>query len=604
MGRSRFFELVKILTRTLVALQLWIGPAVAVENWRAGDAGASWESVGELIGLTIDESVLMPAVVDTATNALTGLGKRGGSIESPQSRDDLTPLLTDGKAATFWNVARDRRPNGTSMVIDLGAILPIKRIRIICDQETFLRAYELFVHDGNPEQLREDRPVAFINMVASNLEQSEPIIDVQFPLQFVRFIRLISRSGQEFTIEDAEVFGDGFAPTGSFISDIIDLGDPANFGKMVLEASADSLTGILLQTRSGIVPDPRIFYRKTEVFEGEDRSEDPIFPIGLPEAAEEYDDLVAADKGAIIDNITEWSPWSAPYEDLSGELLSPGNRRYLQFRLFFSSEDARHGSSVDLFSFEYSIPTLAQELTAEVTPASVTLGEAHTFDYFLRSEFAADNPGFDRVEIQTPFSASIREVELDGSSIPFAEVEDEEGNLSVLLTADRVENPGQILHITFDALVTVYGTTFFGRVFDSQSEELGQDVVAGDATPESTSNRLSIQGALSRELVMDLQVTPPAFSPNGDGINDELELSFILLRALNPVPLEITLFDLSGRTVRRLQTAGVLNGPQSIIWDGRGDGGQLVSPGLYLLKLSVDTDTGSEEQTRLVGVAY
>ena len=309
MGRSRFLELAKILARGLVALQLWSGSAAAVDIWQAGDAGTSWESAGELIGLTTDGNVLMPAVVDTTTNALAGLSKRGGVIDSPQSRENLTPLLTDGKASTFWNVSRDRRPDGTSMLIDLGAILPIKRVRIIGDQVTFLRAYELFVHDGDPEQLRDDRPVAFTNMVGSNLEQSEPIIDVQFPLQFVRFIRLISRSGQEFTIEDAEVFGDGFAPTGSFISDIIDLGDPANFGKMVLEASADSLTGILLQTRSGIVPDPRIFYRKTEVFEGEDRSEDPIFPIGLPEAAEEYDDLVAADKGAIIDNITEWSPW-------------------------------------------------------------------------------------------------------------------------------------------------------------------------------------------------------------------------------------------------------------------------------------------------------
>ena len=394
------------------------------------------------------------------------------------------------------------------------------------------------------------------------------------------------------------------SPGVGFISDVIDLGNPANFGKLVLQATSDSLTGIVLQTRTGLVPDPRVFYRKTDVFEGEDRSEDPIFPIGSPEAAEEYDDLVSADKGAIVDNITEWSPWSAPYEDFSGKLLSPGNRRYLQFRLFFSSENARHGSSVSLFSFEYSIPTLAQELTAEVTPASVTLGETHTFDYFLRSEFAADNPGFDQVEIKTPFNASIREVKLDGGSIPFTEVEDEEGNLSVLLTADRVENSGQVLHITFDALVTVYGTTFFGKVFDSQSEELGQDVVPGDASPASLSDRLSIQGALSRELVMDLQVTPPAFSPNGDGINDELELSFILLRALNPVPAEITLFDLSGRTVRRLQTRGVVNGPQSVIWDGRGDGGQLVPPGLYLLKLAVDTDTGSEEQTRLVGVAY
>jgi len=588
----------------LAGLLVWVGPAAAIENWQAGVSGTSWESIGELVGLTTEARGLIPAVVDSKTNALTDIKKRGGIIDSPQSREDLISLLTDGNSDTFWWVTRERRPDGTSILIDLGAILPINRIRFLGDEETFLRAYELFVHSGDPEQLREDRPVAFTHMVSSNPEQSEPIIDVQIPLQFVRFIRLISRSGQEFILEEAEVFGDGFAPTGSFISEVIDLGNPANFGKIDLQASIDSLTGIVLQTRTGSVPDPRIFYRKTDIFQGEERSEEEILPVGSPEAYEEYDDLIAADKGRIVDNIDEWSPWSSPYEDFTGDLISPGNRRYLQFRLLFSSQDARHGSAVDLFSFEYSLPVLARELTAEISPALVTLGESHTFDYYIRAEFGPDNPGFDRIEIRTPFRASIRSVELDGASLPYEGIEEDENTLGVQLTADRITTSGQTLRITFDALVTVYGTTFFGKVFDSQSGELGQDVIPGDATPASLTDKLSIQGELHKELVLDLETDPPAFSPNGDGINDELEVSYILLRALTPVPVELTLYDLSGRTVRQLQTGDVVNGPQTFTWNGQDDSGQLVPPGLYILKLSVDTDTGSEQQTHLVGVAY
>ena len=606
MGQSRLVKIGKSLAWLLAGLQVWIGSAVAIENWQVGGSGSTWESIGELIGLTTDADVLIPAVVDSTTNALTDIRKRGGIIFSPQSSDDLTSLLTDGKEDTFWRVTRERRPDGTSMLIDLGAILPINRVRFVGDEESFLRAYEVFVHNGDPTQLREGSPIAFTHLVSSNLEQSEPIIDAQIPLQFVRFIRLISRTGQEFVLEDAEVFGDGFAPTGNFVSEIIDLGSPSNFGKIELRARSDSLTGIVLQTRTGIVPDPRIFFRKTDIFEGEDRSEEPILPRGFPEAEQEYDDLVKADKGEVIDNVDEWSPWSAPYEDFDGDLFSPGNRQYLQFRLFFSSQDARHGSAVDLFTFEYSIPTLAQELTAEIYPASVTLGESHTFDYYIRSRFSPDNPGFDRVEITTPFKAALRGVELDGEPVSESEYEvvEEEGTLSVQLTADRVTTSGQTLHLTFETLVTVYGTTFFGKVFDSQSGELGQDVVAGDATSESTSDRLSVQGELRSELVLDLQARPPAFSPNGDGINDELEVSYVLLRALIPIPAELTLYDLSGRMVRQLQTGDVSNGPQTIHWNGQDDSGQLVPPGLYLLKLSVNTDTGSEEQTHLVGVAY
>ena len=604
MSKSRF----KLLALAVVYISLQnLDPAAAVELWTAGNGGFDWEDVGQLTGLTTDDSVLLPAVVDSTTNAVDNLPlkRRGGSVSSPQAREDLTGLLTDGNAETFWRVTRERRPDGTSMIIDLGAILPINRIRFQGNREIFLRAYELFVHDGNPAQLREGLPIAYINKVGSNLEQSEPDIDVTIPLQFVSFIRLISRSGQEFILEEAEVFGDGFAPTGNYLSDVIDLGQAANFGQIRLETRLDPLTNIVLQTRTGTVPDPKIYYRKTEVFEGEDRQEEAILPIGSPEAAEEYDDLAKANKGSIVDNVEEWSPWSAPYEDFFGSLISPGNRRYIQFRLLFSSDDARQSAYIDSFSFDFSIPTLAEELAAEITPATIVLGEKNTFDYYIRSSFEPGNDGFDRVEIRTPFKATVNRVELDGNPVPFSEVDEQNGNaLTIQLDEDRVTQSGQVLRINFDAMVTVYGTTFFAKVFDSQTGELGQDVVPGDATPEGLADRISIQGKLREELVLNLQANPPIFSPNGDGINDQLQISYILLRALSQVPVDLTLCDLSGRPVRHLQKSAALNGPQQVLWDGRDNNGVIAPPGLYLLRLSITTDTGSENQSLVVGLAY
>ena len=604
MVKSRF----GLIGRALICGSLLsLGPVGAVEVWTAGENGFAWEEVGNLTGLTIDESVLLPAVVDSTTNAVDNLPlkRRGGSISSPQAREDLTGLLTDGNAETFWRVTRERRPDGTSMVIDLGAILPINRISFQGNRETFLRAYELFVHDGDPAQLREGLPVAYINQVGSNLEQDEPDIDVTIPLQFVRFIRLISRSGQEFILEEVEVFGDGFAPTGDYLSEVIDLGQAANFGKISLQTRIDPLTKAVLQTRTGSVPDPKIYYRKTEVFEGEDRQEEPILPIGSPEAKEEYGDLTSSNKGDIVDNVEEWSPWSAPYEDFFGDLLSPGNRQYVQFRLLFSSDDARQSAFVDAFSFDYSTPTLAKEMAAEVTPATVTLGESNTFDYYIHSEFDSANDGFDQVQIQTPFKATVQSVDLDGVPVAFSEIDSEnESSLTIQLNNDRVSESGQLLRVTFDALVTVYGTTFFAKVFDSQTGELGQAVVPGDATPAAQTNRLSIQGALRQELVLELQANPPVFSPNGDGVNDELQVSYVLLRALSQVPIDVTLYDLSGRTIRHLHNNGALNGPQKVSWNGRNEEGAMAPPGLYLLRLSIETDTGSENRTLLVGLAY
>ena len=128
--------------------------------------------------------------------------------------------------------------------------------------------------------------------------------------------------------------------------------------------------------------------------------------------------------------------------------------------------------------------------------------------------------------------------------------------------------------------------------------------MAGDATPEAQADRLSIQGALRQELVLELQAAPPVFSPNGDGVNDQLQVSYILLRALSQVPADLIVYDLAGRPVRNLQKSGALNGPQQVTWDGLDESGATVPPGLYILRLSIETDTGSEDRSLLVGLAY
>ena len=592
----------------LVTLQLFYSPqnVLAIDTWQVGKNGLEWQDIGELTGLTTNGTSILPAVVDSTTNAvgLLELKNRGGSISSPQASNiDLTGLLTDGNRETFWRVERERRPDGTSMIIDLGAILPINRIRIRGDNETYLRAYELFVHDGNPETLREDRPVAFINQVLANLEQEDPVIDAQIPLQFVRFIRLISRSTQEFAIEDVEVFGDGFAPTGTFTSEIIDLGAAANFGDITLNTQIDSLTDIVLQTRTGIVPDPKIYFRKTEIFQGEERAEEAILPIGQAEAKDAYFSLRTADRGSIEDNIVEWSPWSAPYENLSDEFQSPGNRQYVQFRLLFSSDDARQAALVENLTFAFSTPTIAKNLTAEISPGEVTLGEMHSFDYYILSEFEKQHDGFDQIEISTPFLAKVSEIELDGVPITYTE-QTTDGLLSILLTENRITQTGQLLRIKFTSLITVYGTTFFAKAFDSQKKELGQNIIAGDATLLSGSNRLSIQGELRNELILNFTTEPQIFSPNEDKINDLTTISYILLRALRPVNIDLTLHELSGRIVRNFQQTNVVNGPAQIPWNGLDNYGQKVVPGTYIVNLSVETDTGKEERSLLIGVVY
>jgi len=90
----------------LVILQFFFSPksVLSIDKWQVGSNGIDWQSIGQLTGLTTDGSSILPAVVDSTTNAvgLLALKNRGGSISSPQASNiDLTGLLTDGNRETF-----------------------------------------------------------------------------------------------------------------------------------------------------------------------------------------------------------------------------------------------------------------------------------------------------------------------------------------------------------------------------------------------------------------------------------------------------------------------------------------------------------------------
>ena len=157
------------------------------------------------------------------------------------------------------------------------------------------------------------------------------------------------------------------------------------------------------------------------------------------------------------------------------------------------------------------------------------------------------------------------------------------------------------VQVAFDTRVLLNATVFPLDLGLAARPGLWQSVEPA----ERRSNIVMLPELIGRgQLIDDLQLTSPVFSPNGDGINDQLQVSYILLRALSEVPINVTLYDLSGRTVRRLQNSGALNGPQLLTWDGRNEDGAMAPPGMYLLRLSIDTDTGSENRTLLVGLAY
>ena len=292
-------------------------------------------------------------------------------------------------------------------------------------------------------------------------------------------------------------------------------------------------------------------------------------------------------------------------------------------------------------------------------PRDIDPLQSHRFSYFTRA--SAPDPsvpdGFNEVLVVTPRAASLTGIRLgqvrvaeepsnlDSSQVLTSAVttrfdrafvagadgvlRDEDG-----LVVTRVETQSQdsiwvrfpfslngnassvshtLIEVQFESQNFREGieVTSFVRSTDSE-EGVFQRVEADteDATElvDSSTARVSLatpDGSLLQDVLMQ-----PVFTPNGDGINDELSVQFTLLKVLEDRPLEVMFYDLSGRLVGEGESATASGtgtgkvGKQTFTWDGRDLGGNVVAPGIYLCRIKVEADDQDNQSTRLVHVAY
>ena len=130
-------------------------------------------------------------------------------------------------------------------------------------------------------------------------------------------------------------------------------------------------------------------------------------------------------------------------------------------------------------------------------------------------------------------------------------------------------------------------------------------MIAGNADDLSDSDRLRVALVrIPRRPIHALRLSPPAFTPNGDGANDLLQIEYELVNLAGNVPVRIAVYDLSGRRVGEVGAGRAASGLHRTSWDGRDRQGTPLPPGLYLLELAVTSDNGEERARRLVSLAY
>jgi flagellar hook assembly protein FlgD len=101
-----------------------------------------------------------------------------------------------------------------------------------------------------------------------------------------------------------------------------------------------------------------------------------------------------------------------------------------------------------------------------------------------------------------------------------------------------------------------------------------------------------------------MRLSSPVLTPNGDGINDEIAIEYDLFNLVGGQPVEVEVFDLSGRSLVSIASGGAASGRFTTAWNGLDRNGSTLSPGLYILRLKVDTDGGAAYSERVVSVVY
>jgi hypothetical protein len=317
-------------------------------------------------------------------------------------------------------------------------------------------------------------------------------------------------------------------------------------------------------------------------------------------------------RGGITQDLDNWSVWHTyEYEEGLGvrgiQIRSPSPRQYFQIGVEFNSLGQAFGQ-IDSLLFEFSQPPLASSVVGEVSPVSVEAGVPIDFTYWIRAQLEPGQGGFNALEIETPAQVDgITAVRVDGIPVDLAEFPpllEPDDPQKFTARFPRISQDQTLLEIDFTARVFRYGTPFVGVAVDTDLDEVGLAVTPGNAVPGILSDRVSVQTSLAGDLLADVEVAPNPFSPNGDGVNERVRLTFAVLRLTDAVPVKAEIYDLSGRRVAELGDGSGRSALFAVEWDGTGLDGNVVAPGIYLYRIVVESDGGTEERLGHLAVAY
>jgi len=247
---------------------------------------------------------------------------------------------------------------------------------------------------------------------------------------------------------------------------------------------------------------------------------------------------------------------------------------------------------------------LAADLSPDSGVLAVAGGVDTSFVYDIRAEFgtaglagfhgiklaAFPPPVFAGLQMGDPLEA-VTDVEVtetaDGFQIFFAPV---------------AEDNNQPLRVVFKLRLLEHNTPVNAWLL-GEGDVPPHPIAVGDASVDVGTGAINIFTLDARPKI-EVQISTPVVTPNGDSTNDTAEIDFVLAQFTGALEVDAGVYDLSGRQVRRLIAGSRAAGAYDEAWDGRADGGAMVPPGIYIIRFSVKADAKAIETAKLIGVVY
>jgi hypothetical protein len=232
-----------------------------------------------------------------------------------------------------------------------------------------------------------------------------------------------------------------------------------------------------------------------------------------------------------------------------------------------------------------------------VEPRSTTPNEDTRFTYTLWPTSDAEDRGFDLLRFALPSAASDIEVHVGGTPVDPSAIDIRADSLFISLPfAVRTDS----IETSFTTRVQHNATVFALDLGSSAHPGLWQSVEAA----ARRSNIVILPDLIgATQLIGDFSISSKVLTPNGDGINDQVQIDFVAFKIERGTP-HIQVFDLSGRSIVQLRPTATQGATHTFTWFGHNEAGELVQPGIYLYRIDLGAETGEDTALRSISVAY